>query len=150
MSERRIRNSAKAIIIKDGKLLVTKIKDGDDVFYIMPGGGQEVGETLETACEREVMEEFGIEVKAQSLEFVIEGVTGENFHRVDLVFLCEFIKQHNNVKLKGDYNQVGREWVDVHNLINEPLYPSRLRRQILNLYRNIETITYLGDESMDT
>lgn len=41
--KRNIRNSAKGIVIKDGKLLVTKIKDKDDVFYIMPGGGQKVG-----------------------------------------------------------------------------------------------------------
>ena len=27
----------------------------------------------------------------KDLVFVIEGLHGENFHRVDLVFLCEYI-----------------------------------------------------------
>lgn len=75
--ERKIRNSAKALIIKEGKMLVSKINDNGDVFYIMPGGGQEPEETLEEAVKREVEEEFGIIVKPQSLEFVIEGVTDE-------------------------------------------------------------------------
>ena len=130
--ERKIRNSAKALIIKDGKMLATKIKDKDDVFYIMPGGGQESGETLEEAVRREVEEEFGLIVEPKSLEFVIEGVTGESFHRVDLVFLCEYIKEIPNAEITGDYNQIGFGWLPIENLMNEPLYPSRLRKQIMN------------------
>jgi len=147
--ERKIRNSAKALIIKDGKMLATKIKDKDDVFYIMPGGGQESGETLEEAVRREVEEEFGLLVEPKSLEFVIEGVTGESFHRVDLVFLCEYIKEIPNAEITGDYNQIGFDWLPIENLMNEPLYPSRLRKQIMNLYNGEETVVYLGNESME-
>lgn len=43
---REIRNSAKALIIKDGKMLAIKIRDSDGDFYIMPGGGQEAKEQL--------------------------------------------------------------------------------------------------------
>jgi hypothetical protein len=35
-------------------------------------------------------EELGIMVHPKELAFVIEGVNGEPFHRVDLVFLCEY------------------------------------------------------------
>jgi len=130
-------------------MLATKIKDGDDVFYIMPGGGQDTGETLEEAVEREVAEEFGIQVKAKSLEFVIEGLTGENFHRVDLVFLCDYIRDIPNAEIKGDMNQVGYDWLLVDDLENQPLYPSRLRKQIVNLYNSKKNIVYLGNESME-
>lgn len=147
--ERKIRNSAKALIIKEGKMLVSKINDNGDVFYIMPGGGQEPEETLEEAVKREVEEEFGIIVKPQSLELVIEGVTGESFHRVDLVFLCKFIKEIPNAKIISDHNQIGFQWLPIENLMNEPLYPSKLRKQIMNLYNGEKTIVYLGDESME-
>ena len=146
--ERRVRNSAKALIIKDGKMLATKINDKGDIFYIMPGGGQETGETLEEAVIREVREEFGFIVEPKSLEFVIEGVRGESFHRVDLVFLCEYIRELPNAEIISDCNQIGYEWLPVESLINEPLYPSKLRKQIMNLYNGEETIVYLGDESM--
>lgn len=149
MSERRTRNSAKAIIFKDNMMLATKIKDGDDVFYIMPGGGQDAGETLEECVKREVLEEFAIEVKPKSLEFVIEGVTGERFHRIDMVFLCEYIREVPGTEIKGDHNQIGFDWLPVENLENTPLFPSKLRDQIKRLYFNKETITYLGNESME-
>jgi len=41
-----IRNSVKAIIIVDGKLLLTKNQDIEGYFYLCPGGGQEHGETF--------------------------------------------------------------------------------------------------------
>lgn len=148
IQNRRIRNSAKALIIKDGKMLATKIDDNGDVFYIMPGGGQEAGETLEEAVKREVAEEFGYKIEPKSLEFVIEGVTGESFHRVDLVFLCEYIEEIPNAKISIDHNQVGFDWLPIESLISAPLYPSRLKEQIMNLYSGEETRVYLGNESM--
>jgi len=147
--ERKIRNSAKALIIKDGKMLAAKITDNGDIFYIMPGGGQESEETLEEAVRREVKEEFGLIVEPKTLEFVIEGVTGESFHRVDLVFLCEYIKEIPDAEITGDYNQIGFDWLPIENLMNETLYPSRLRKQIMNLYNDEETVVYLGNESME-
>ncbi len=37
--KRTIRNSAKALIIKDGKMLALKIRDQDEEWFILPGGG---------------------------------------------------------------------------------------------------------------
>lgn len=147
--EIKIRNSAKALIIKDGKMLASKINDNGDIFYIMPGGGQESEETLEEAVRREVKEEFGLIVEPKTLEFVIEGVKGESFHRVDLVFLCEYIKEIPDAEITGDHNQIGFDWLPIENLMNEPLYPSKLRKQIMNLYNAEETVVYLGNESME-
>lgn len=61
--ERKIRNSAKALIIKDGKMLAMKQDDNDEVIYILPGGSQNAGETLTDAVKREVAEEIGIDVE---------------------------------------------------------------------------------------
>ena len=61
--EREIRNSAKALIIKDGKMLAIKISDGKEEWYIMPGGGQDSEELLPEVVRREVAEEMGITVK---------------------------------------------------------------------------------------
>ena len=49
--ERTVRNAAKALIIKDGKMLAIKINDGKEEWYIMPGGGQDAEELLpEAVC----------------------------------------------------------------------------------------------------
>jgi len=132
--ERKNRTAAKALIIKDGKMLAIKLNDNGDVFYIMPGGGQDSEETLTDAVKREVAEETGIEINPKSLEFVIEGVHGEAFHRIDLIFLCEYVGLVNGAVLHEDTNQVGYEWLAIENLAEKPLYPSKLRRQIMKLY----------------
>jgi 8-oxo-dGTP diphosphatase len=52
----RWRPSAYGIVLKDGKLLVSPQFHG----YDLPGGGVELGETLEEALLREIREETGI------------------------------------------------------------------------------------------
>ena len=143
---RPIRNSAKALIIKDGKMAAIKLHDDDGEWYIMPGGGQESEELLPESVKREVAEELGIDIIPKELVFVIEGVHGENFHRVDLVFLCEYVKEIDGVILHGDRNQIGYDWLDIETILAQPLYPSKLRKQIINLYRGEKYITYLGNE----
>lgn len=147
--ERKIRNSAKALIIKDGKMLASKINDKGDVFYIMPGGGQDTEELLPDTVKRECAEEMGIVVEPKSLVFVVEGLHGESFHRVDLVFLCDYIGEIKNAEIHGDKNQIGFELLSIENLMNEPLYPSKLRLQIIRLFNNEKTDVYLGNESME-
>jgi len=149
MMERKIRNSAKALIIKDGKMLASKINDKGDVFYIMPGGGQNTEELLPDTVKRECAEEMGIVVEPKSIVFVVEGLHGESFHRVDLVFLCDYIGEIKNAEIHGDKNQIGFEWLSIENLMNEPLYPSKLRLQIIRLFNNEKTDVYLGNESME-
>lgn len=145
---RPIRTSAKAVIIQDGKLLAVKLNDGNEEWYILPGGGQEEEEILPQTVEREVREETGIEVKCKDLLFVIEGVHGESFHRIDLVFLCEYAGEAKNATLHRDTNQSGVDWLELTDLNRLPLYPSKLRRPIMNYYEGKEYARYLGNEEV--
>ena len=51
---RQVRTSAKAVVIQHGKLLVIKLNDGKEEWYILPGGGQDSEELLPETVEREV------------------------------------------------------------------------------------------------
>lgn len=145
---RQIRTSAKAVIIENGKLLAIKLNDGKEEWYILPGGGQDSEEMLPQTVEREVREEAGIEVKCKDLLFVIEGVRGESFHRVDLVFSCDYLGQAQNAILHNDANQIGFDWLDLSVLNRLPLFPSKLRRPIMNFYEGKEYTKYLGNEEV--
>lgn len=146
--KRVVRNSAKALIIKDDKMLAIKISNGKEEWYIMPGGGQDVEELLpETVC-REIAEEMGLQVEVKDLVFVIEGLNGEKFHRVDLVFRCDYKGKIDNAILQNDTNQVGYDWLDIKTLNTTPLYPSKLRRQIMNLFEGKAYKVYLGNEEI--
>jgi len=146
--ERKVRNAAKALIIQDDKMLAIKIRDGEEEWYIMPGGGQDAEELLPDTVCREVAEELGLQVEVKDLVFVIEGLHGENFHRVDLVFLCEYVGEIENALLQSDTNQVGYDWLDIKTLNTAPLYPSKLRRQIMNLFEGKTYKVYLGNEEI--
>jgi len=146
--EREIRNSAKALIIENGKLLALRLRDADGVFYILPGGGQECEELLPEAACREAAEELGLRVEVGELAFVIEGLRGERFHRVDLVFRCRPTGTVNGASLQFDRNQEGSDGLDIAALNRTPLYPSKLRRAIMNLYEGRPQPVYLGNENM--
>ena len=74
---RSIRNSAKALIIHDGRLLCTRNEDARGIFYLLPGGGQEPGETIPEALQRECREEIGTVVEVGPLTFVRDYI-GKN------------------------------------------------------------------------
>ena len=57
-----IRDGCRGIVIRDGKLLLSRETVTD--WWILPGGGLEPGETLAACCEREIEEETGFLVKA--------------------------------------------------------------------------------------
>ncbi len=145
---RQIRTSAKAVIIRDGKLLAIKLNDGKEEWYSLPGGGQDVEEGLPQTVEREVREETGINIQCRDLLFVIEGIYGESFHRIDFVFLCDYLGEAKNVSLHNDTNQIGFDWLDLSMLNRLPLFPSKLRRPIMNFYAGKEYIKYLGNEEI--
>lgn len=133
--------------MRDGKLLALRLRDADGVFYILPGGGQEPGEPLRDAVRREVAEETGIDVRPGELLFVIEDPKGESFHRIDLVFECEYVGSSSGVAPHADTNQEGVEWLDVATLYSAPLYPSRLRAAITEHCAGKHGAVYLGCES---
>ena len=144
--QRDIRVSAKGLIVREGKMAAIRIKDGTEEWHIMPGGGQEPEETLPEAVCREIIEELGIRVRCGELLFVVEGVHGEAFHRIDMVFACEYLDTMPGAELHADTNQAGIDWLDISTLNTSTLYPSKLRRQIMNYFEGKPYTTYLGNE----
>ena len=63
-----------------------------------------------------------------------------------IVFRCDYLGTAE-AEEHTDYNQIGCEWLDIETLNKAPLYPSRLRRPIMNLYAGKETAVYLGNEN---
>lgn len=101
---------ARAIIVKDG--LVAFVKDLKTNKITIPGGGVDIGETLEQACKREALEESGFEVKplfkVASNEYEVNMSIGSvDFvsKRVEYFFVCEFLNDTSKKTfgLDGEY-----------------------------------------------
>lgn len=69
-SDLTFRPSAYAIIVHEGKLLLTNTRSTGK--WSAPGGGVEIGETLEAALRRELKEECGIEIEIVARAFFHE------------------------------------------------------------------------------
>ena len=60
----------------------------------------------------------------------------------------EYIGKLENAALQSDTDQVGYDWLDITTLNTTPLYPSKLRRQIMNLHEGKAYKVYLGNEEI--
>ncbi len=125
----------RAIIIKDGKLVVMERFKNGRHYWVFPGGGREGEETEAECCEREVMEEFGIEVKAKKMIyfmeqsgtlqgfFVCDWINGE-IHKTDAVEYSSY-----DPDVYGTYNPTT---INVDELENYPtLYPQEIAEQLI-------------------
>jgi 8-oxo-dGTP diphosphatase len=146
----QVRISAKAIIIQDGRLLVIRNRDSSGDWYTLPGGGQEHGETLPAALNRECQEEIGCEVTVGRIRFVRDYIgrnhefaTEDNSHQVEVMFVCQ-LKSAPSLGAIPDSTQTGIEWLELSDLPNHRLYPKALRG-LLSGDAPVDGPLYLGD-----
>lgn len=146
-----IRNTARAVIIRRRQILLL-IKRGEPrgEWYTLPGGGQETGESLTEALERECSEEIGSLVGVGELMHVAEFHKQRDTqppsrrHLVEFLFRCEIpqdYRPHNGPD--PDKHQVGVVWVDLDDLPQHTLYPAYLSN-CLPFARHRDQNPYLG------
>lgn len=130
-----VRNSIKAVIIREGKILLTMNNDGEKGFYLLPGGGQEPGETMEQALKRECLEEIGVTVEIGEMLWVREFLGSRydwdvlhGLHQVEFMFVCSLEDgARPHVGTVRDTWQTGVEWVSLDKLNEVEFYPEALK-----------------------
>lgn len=132
-----IRSTAKAFIVHNGKVLLTRCydrKNGD--YYALPGGGQEKFEPLPLAVVRECKEETGYTVLPLKLLAVCEEICEsahyrekypQYAHKLYHIFLCGLAGEEKTEALGTDDLQTGFEWVDVSLLPQINLLPKLVK-----------------------
>ncbi len=131
-----LRLSVKAVIIEEGRLLVTENRDEHGLFYLLPGGGMAAGESILEALRRECREEIGAEVVPGDLLYVRDYI-GKNHefaawdahsHQVELMFSCALAD--GEIARTGtvpDSAQTGLMWLDLREIIGYRFYPQALK-----------------------
>ncbi len=112
--ENRFFRKARAIVLKDDKVLVIRIDfaDGRPPHYLLPGGGVDEGETIKQSVVRETLEEYGAIVKPEHFlgkqyYNVPINRNGEKFisRRVEFYYVCKYIKDDENAAfgIEGEF-----------------------------------------------
>ena len=146
-----VRVSAKAIVIRDGRLLVLRNRDENGDWYMLPGGGQEHGETLPVALARECLEEVGCTVTVGRVRFVRDYIARHHefayaepeVHQVEVMFDCGLASEPC-MGGKPDSMQTGIEWLELTTLARHRIYPSVLP-ELLSHGTSFDGALYLGD-----
>lgn len=84
----KTRVGCRGIVIKDSRMLISHEVNAD--YYLIPGGGLEVGETPEECCTREVCEETGFIVKPV-FHYLTMNEYYEEYKFISHYFLCDII-----------------------------------------------------------
>jgi nucleoside triphosphatase len=107
------------------KLLLMKSHKWHDQ-YVVPGGHIELGETIEDALRREIMEETGLPIR--DIEFVSlqESIFDEAFHEegrhfIFIDFMCQTDANEGEVVLNDEAQEY--IWVTVDEALTLPMEP---------------------------
>jgi 8-oxo-dGTP diphosphatase len=149
----KVRTAAKALIVRNGRLLLLHCRDGSGDWYALPGGGQDEGEPLDETLRRECREEIGAEIEVLGLRFVRDHIVAnhsftylqEAAHQVEHLFECRVPEGYRAANGPGaDNAQVGVVWLDAAQLASVRVYPGKLR-EWLDPARRGSLPTYWGD-----
>ena len=121
------RPSVYGLLIKNNQILLSpQFENG----YDFPGGGVELGETLEQGLIREFKEETGITVKKTKLlyvtdDFFIHPITQKAYHTILIYYLCEYVEGQISTKGfdKGEQQYAKKaEWINISETQNLKFY----------------------------
>ncbi|MDP3800436.1 MAG: NUDIX domain-containing protein [bacterium] len=70
-----MKTRVRAIIIRNGNIILIKRTKKDEVYFVFPGGGVEEGETEKEALIREIKEELGVDAEVK------ESIVSQSFNK---------------------------------------------------------------------
>ena len=118
-------------------------------YWLLPGGGVNLGETLEQALHRELQEEACVDIQSGGLVFVNDGIAlNGSRHIVQCAFLAEIIGGEINIGV--DERVVEVRFVPQDELKTMDIHPP-LKSELLQGLENgfSATSSYLGNRWVD-
>lgn len=123
------RTAVGAVVFKDDKvLLVRRGRPPARGQWAIPGGNVKLGETLQAAAEREILEETGIVIRARDPVYTFDAIVRDEdgaiqFHYVIVDLAADYID--GSPRPGDDADEV--RWLDAQALDTLPVSPPTLK-----------------------
>ncbi|HEM6265082.1 TPA: NUDIX domain-containing protein [Streptococcus suis] len=138
---------AAALLIKDGKIFLTKDSKGR---YYTIGGAIEVNEVAADAAVRELKEELGIDSRVNQLAFVVENqFTHEDidFHNIEFHFIVDPIEEMPKEMIEDSLKQAC-EWIELDKVVNLDIVPAFLAQELPNWNGQVKHIMNMKEKTI--
>ncbi|OCL26572.1 ADP-ribose pyrophosphatase [Orenia metallireducens] len=104
----------------DNKILLCKSHKWDNK-YVIPGGHIELGESMEDALKREILEETGLEIYDIKLISLKESIYSDNFHKQKHFIFIDYICKTDSYSVTLNEEAQEYNWVDLDEIDNYKL-----------------------------
>tara|TARA_B100001123_G_scaffold53090_1_gene55702 strand:+ start:459 stop:938 length:480 start_codon:yes stop_codon:yes gene_type:complete len=92
--------------------------------WSIPGGAQEIGETIEQAAHREIFEETGVRIELLGLIDVVNSINRDEDQRVQFHYtLVDFVAQWKSGEIIAGDDAADARWVHIAKLESYNLRP---------------------------
>ncbi len=131
-----IRIRCAAVVVRGDEILLVKHRKNGREYWLLPGGGLELGETVTQATERELIEECGIKVQRDRLLFVAETLAPDNGRQIlHLVFLARLLDGEPCLSEVNSDRLVAVAWMNRSIVPTLTLYPD-FRTELLRHWQS--------------
>ena len=143
------RVSARGLLIENNAVLFIEYRSKDnEIYYSLPGGGQDTNIDLAQTLRNEFLEEVGLEIFVGNVllvrEFIIsnpkEEIWKNGVHQLEIIFDCKRLESTSTITTSNpDFGMIGTKWISVDQINNYKVYPTT---ELMNLVKN-RNIQYL-------
>lgn len=131
-----MRQAVRAVVVRNGYLLVMHRNKFGQEYYTLPGGGIDPGEQPEHALLRQMHEETGVQTINSRLVVVEDA--GDPFG-TQYIYLCQYASGEpalNPESEEAQINKLGKnlyspQWLPLHSLASVPFRSETLKQVLL-------------------
>jgi 8-oxo-dGTP pyrophosphatase MutT (NUDIX family) len=122
-------------------LLIAHEKEGE-IYWLLPGGGVDFGESLEDALKREFMEELNISINVDEISLLSDSISphGER-HIVNICFRCSYLS--GKYALGNDKRLHGFDFFSADEIASLKIYPP-INSELISIIKEGPRKIYLG------
>jgi len=132
-----MKQAVRAIVIRDDQLLVMHRNKFGKHYDTLPGGGVEIGESLDQALLRELAEETGVQIAHPRLVYIEDA---ERLYGTQYVYLCDYVSGEPVLSPDSEEAKIGAlgqnlyepAWLPLAKLAGAEFVSTGLKERILN------------------